>query len=283
MAPTTYSLPGGKAVVIDNLTQHYVAREPHLEMAIAELDVKIQGMRVYGSWPDYHIDLLDPQGEISVAMDYHGRRVAWWSDIPGIYTHLATFGEFAVTMQYVRGTRIRDVYLPVENPETLQFRARGALEHVFARKVSGFNRLYLPVRLLGRWFPGLKPLLYQYEVLMGEGLEGGFVRARAFGLDFRNRGALFAGEQYHEVRRVKVKHLAADPVDNCGGDGALTQAWRIWEVEAVTDAGTLLYRAERTHPPAMSGASTNQYHFAFEGSWRGAPVTGRGYGEFANL
>jgi hypothetical protein len=48
-------------------------------------------------------------------------------------------------------------------------------------------------------------------------------------------------------------------------------------------AGEFVYIATRTHPPAMVAPNTNQYHFTFQGSWCGAPVSGRGFGEYIHL
>ena len=283
LVPTTYALPDGGTLVLDNLAQNYLPRSTDLRMADAELDVRVLGARVRdqaadvayghitGIWPHYHIHLLNPEAEIRVRLDFTGRRILWLTDIPGFYTHFATFGDFEASVVYTRGTRIADVHLPLPAPETLAFRACGAVEHV-----SAANALWLPIRWR-RW------LHYHYEVLFGEGLEGGFVHARAFGLDYRNRGGLYAADAWHEIKRVRVRYTEGDPVDNCGGLGAFTRVPRQWHVEAATDAGALQYTALRTHPPAMTGSNTSQYHFEWQGTWRGQPAAGRGYGEYARL
>jgi hypothetical protein len=277
LVPTSYALPDGGTLVLDHLTQNYLPRSTGLRMADAELDVRVQGTpdvaygHITGAWPNYHIHLLNPEAEIRVRLDYTGRRILWWTDIPGFYTHFAAFGDFEATVVYNRGTRIHDVHLPLPNPETLKFRARGAVEHV-----SATNKLWLPIRLR-RW------LHYHYEVLFGEGLEGGFVYARAFGLEYRNRGGLYAGDAWHEIKQVRLRYAEHDPVDNCGGLGGFTKVPRQWHVDATTDAGPLQYTALRTHPPAMTGSNTSQYHFEWQGAWRGQSVAGRGYGEYARL
>jgi hypothetical protein len=33
----------------------------------------------------------------------------------------------------------------------------------------------------------------------------------------------------------------------------------------------------------MISANGNQYHFTFQGTWQGRPVTGRGYGEYIHF
>ncbi len=283
LVPTSYGLPDGGTLVLDNLAQHYLPRATDLRMADAELDVRVLGARVRdqatdvayghiaGMWPNYHIHMLNPEAEIRVRMEYTGRRILWLTDIPGVYTHFATFGDFDVVATYNRGTRISDVHLPLPNPETLKFRARGAVEHV-----SAANALWLPIRLR-------HGLHYHYEVLFGDDLEGGFVHARAFGLQYRNGGGLYMGDSFHEITGVRVRSTESDPVDNCGGLGAFARVPRRWQVEAKTDRGSLEYTASRTHPPAMTGSNTSQYHFEWEGTWGGQPVAGRGNGEYARL
>ena len=283
LVPTSYALPDGGTLVLDNLAQHYLPRSTDLRMADAELDVRVLGARVRdeatdvayghitGMWPHYRIHLLNPEAEIRVRLDFTGRRILWLTDLPGVYTHFAAFGDFEATVLYHRGTRIEDAHRPLPNPETFKFRARGAVEHV-----SAANALWLPVRPR-RW------LHYHYEVLFGDDLEGGFVHARAFGITCRNRGGLFVDDAWHEISGVRVHYTETDPVDNCGGLGGFTKVPRQWRVEAVTNRGTLQYTASRTHPPAMTGANTSQYHFEWHGTWGGRPAGGRGYGEYAQL
>jgi hypothetical protein len=295
LVPTAYQVPGGTPLVLSNLSQNYLAKQTDLVMADAELDVTILGSRtgnvtavepfghMEGTWPNYKLFFLNPEAEIRVALAFHGERIVWWTDLLGRYTHYSAFGAFDVTLEYARGVTIRDPHRPVPNPQKLQFQARGTVEHLAALEPFAYDWLWLPMRYLGRWFPSLKPVLYHHEVIIADGLEGGFVHARAFGVDFRNGGGLFAGAVYHPVKRVTVTYDGSDPVDNCGGLGEPTPVYRIWDVHASTGAGELVYIARRTHPPAMVGPNTNQYHFTFQGSWCGAPVSGRGFGEFIHL
>jgi hypothetical protein len=295
LVPTAYQLPAGESLVLSNLSQSYLAKQTDLEMADAELDVTILGSRtgqetteepyghIEGTWPNYRLFFLNPEAEIRIALTYHGERIVWWTDLPGRYTHFSAFGAFDVTLEYARGTNIADSHRPVPNPQTLQFRARGTVEHIAAREPFAFNWLWLPMRYLGRWFPSLKPILYRHEVVIADSLEGGFLHVRAFGVDFRNGGGLFAGAVYHRVQRVVVSYVASDPVDNCGGLGQPAPIYRTWGVRAATEAGELAYTATRTHPPAMAAPNASQYHFTFQGSWCGAPVAGRGFGEYIHL
>jgi hypothetical protein len=295
VVPTTYQLPEGASLVLSNLSQNYLAKQTDLEMADAELDVTILGDRpgnltteepygrIEGTWPNYRLSFLNPEAEIRIALAYQGERIVWWTDLPGRYTHFSAFGTFDATVEYSRGTTITDPHRPVPDSQKLRFQARGTVEHIAAREPFAFDWLWLPMRYLGRWFPSLKPILYHHEVVIGDGLEGGILHARAFGVDFRNGGGLFAGAVYHRIKHLAVSYAAADAIDNCGGLGALTPVYRSWDVRASTDAGELAYTATRTHPPAMAGPNTNQYHFTFQGTWLGAPVTGRGFGEYIHL
>ena len=295
LVPTTYKLPGGAPLVLSNLSQNYLTRATDLRMADAELDTTVLGSRtgnlttdepychIAGTWPNYRLSFLNPEAEIRVALTYHGERIVWWTDLPGRYTHFSAFGTFEVTMEYARGTNVRDPHRPPRHPQKLKFQARGTVEHISCLEPFAYNWLWLPMRYLGRWFPSLKPVLYHHEVIIADGLEGGFVHARAFGVDFRNGGGLFAGSVYHRVKHVTVLYDEPDPVDNCGGLGQPAPVYRRWDVGIKTDAGELTYVATRTHPPAMVAPDMNQYHFTFQGRWCGVSVSGRGFGEYIHL
>lgn len=295
MVPTSYQLPEGACLVLSNLSQNYLAKQTDLAMADAELDVTILGSRtgnlateepyghIEGAWPDYKLSFLNPDAEIRIALTFHGDRIVWWTDLPGRYAHFSAFGAFEATVEYMRGTTVADPHRPVASSRKLRFQARGTVEHIASITPFAFDWAWLPMRYLGRWFPSLKPVLYHHEIVIAEGLEGGILHARAFGVDFRNGGGLFAGATYHQVKRVTVSYGAADAVDNCGGLGAPTPVYRTWDVRAATAAGDLTYTAVRTHPPAMVASNTSQYHFDFQGNWCGAPISGRGFGEYIHL
>ena len=54
----------------------------------------------YGVDPNLAFDFGHaPDAEIRVHLDYTGRRLLWWTDIPGFYTHFATFGDFEVIFE----------------------------------------------------------------------------------------------------------------------------------------------------------------------------------------
>jgi hypothetical protein len=295
LVPTTYALPDGSPRTLVNLSQNYLTKDTDLEMADAELDVTIRGSRtgniatdepfghIEGTWPNYQLSFLNPEAEIRATLTFRGERIVWWIDLPGRYTHFSAFGSFDVVMEYGRGTAVEDRYRPVANPQELRFQARGTVEHLSALEPFAYDWLWLPMRHLNRWFPSLKPVLYHHEVVIARALEGGFVHARAFGVNFRNGGGLFAGSTYHPVKRVQVRYDDAEPVDNCGGLAKPAPVYRTWDVHATTEAGELVYMATRSHPPAMTAPNSNQYHFTFQGTWCGAPVSGRGFGEYIHI
>lgn len=293
--PTTYALPEGAHLVLANLSQSYLTRQTDLKMSDAVLNVAVLGSRtgnltteepfghIEGTWPDYQVSFRNPEAEIRATLRFHGERIVWWTDLPGRYTHYSAFGTFHVAMEYARGTTVTDPHRPLKNPREFHLQARGTVEHISSLEPFAYDWLWLPMRYLGRWFPSLKPILYHHEVLIAAGLEGGFLHARAFGVDFRNGGGLFAGDIYHQVTHVAVTYGTAEPMDNCGGLGKPAPVYRTWDVRATTGAGELTYAATRTHPAAMVAPNTNQYHFTFQGNWCGAAVSGRGFGEYVHL
>ena len=292
MVPTTSQLPDGSSIVLNNFAQSYLPKDRDLLMADGKLDVTVLGSRVdtevtnvpyghiRGTWPDYQIELLSPAAEIEVEMSFHGRRVLWWIDLPGRYTHFATLGRFQVTIRYMRGVNVQDVHRPAPRPEEVRFEARGAVEHLSAVRPAGFHQVWRRMLAAGSWVPALKPVRHHSEVFLSDSIEGGIMHTRALGRTLRNGGGLFAGDRYHEIKSVKVRYEEADPVDNCGGVGDYTPVWRKWRVEAVTDAGPLTYTAERTHPPALVSPNGNQYHFTYSGTWGSEAISGSGYGEY---
>jgi hypothetical protein len=295
LIPTTYQLPDGEKLVLGNLSQNYLTRQTDLRMDAEELDVTILGSRtgnfateepfghIEGAWPHYRLFFRNPEAEVHVSLKYVGEHIVWWTDLPGWYSHFSAFGNFEVVIEYARGTTVADIHRPLRNPCELRFQARGTVEHLSSREPFAYDWLWLPLRYIGRAFPSLRPILYHHEVIIAPGLEGGFIHARAFGADFRNGGGLFDGSHFHAVKRVRVSYGTAEPVDNCGGIGKPTPAYRTWDVHASTAEGELVYIATRTHPPAMVASNSNQYHFTFQGNWRGEPVTGHGYGEYIHL
>jgi hypothetical protein len=115
------------------------------------------------------------------------------------------------------------------------------------------------------------------------------MKARGFGIDFRNRGGVYFPHGYVEIRKVEVEYLDesnADLVDLCVGQpsGPLaTRYYRRWRVKADTSEGPLEYTAVREWPPASIGRSMIYYHFSYQGTFRGGPITGRGYGEYVHI
>ena len=162
----------------------------------------------------------------------------------------------------------------------------GGFEHGFARKPFNFDTLWLPVRLLKHIIPSLKPIRYHYELfLTSDGLQGGFMYARGFTIDFRNRGGLYVEDGYREIRGVKIEYLDHPPPDAGPKDGPGQPAkfYRRWKVRAMTDQGVMEYTGIRDWPAAPVTGHIMYYGFRFEGTYQGERIAGRGYGEYLRI
>jgi hypothetical protein len=167
--------------------------------------------------------------------------------------------------------------------QVVPLRGPGCFEHGFARKAFAANRLFLPVRLLQRVIPSFRPIRYHYELFMGGGLQGGFMRASAFGIDVRDRGGAYVNGNYVPIHRVRVAYSKPERVAaHCPGRPPTT-VYREWAVTAETDEGPLTYTAVRRFPPAPVATNMIYYPFTYEGRFRGQPISGRGYGEYVHL
>lgn len=295
LVPTVVRTPGG-VEEHNNLSQHYAPRDGGLQMAADRLDVAVSGPgmtapqtlqrygRIWGGWPDYFFDFLNPEAGVRATGRFRGERLVWWADLPGLFTYFAAFGTFPEgEVTYRRGTRKDDPHRVGGAEEKYPLRGPGCFEHGFARTLFAADRLFLPVRLLQWALPSFRPLRYHYELFFGEGLRGGFMRARAFGIDVRDRGGLYVGGEYVPVRGVEVAYARPERVAaHCPGRPPTT-VYREWEVTARTDAGPLRYRAVREFPPAAVATNMIYYPFTYAGSFRGQAVAGRGYGEYVHL
>ena len=112
------------------------------------------------------------------------------------------------------------------------------------------------------------------------------MKARGFGMDFRNRGGFFWKGQYKEIKSVKVIYLSTPEPDqvnlHCGVRAPVAFP-RNWQVEAVTSDGLLKYTAKREFPPAAIASNMMYYHFNYEGSYQGSSIRGTGYGEYLHI
>ncbi len=293
----------------NHLSQHYLPKETDfLQMKVNELDIGIKGYKVEadetkrfygtikGAWPNYSFDFINPEADIEFRLQYKARNIVWWADLPCVFTYFASFGQFTGSVIFNRGTHQTDPRKIPENKEQYDITGKGCFEHGFARKRFNFDKLWFPVRLFQRFVPSFKPLRYHYELLIGDQEHhGGFMHARGFGIDVRNRGGIYWKDKYKEIKGVKIlypkdwknRHLNPGPepdrvVSHCGPRPPV-EVPRAWKVEARTKDGLLEYTATRDWPPAAIATNMIYYHFSYKGTYSGTPISGRGYGEYLHM
>lgn len=298
LIPSEESINGRKETK-NNLCHFYLAKPTDLRMDSTTLDVTMTGIkgsddekteqygRVSGSWPQYRFEFSSPTTDIDFALNFQGEHILWWADIPHIFTYFAAFGRAAGTITYKRGTTRRDVHNLADVEEVYPIEGVACFEHGFARKPFNFDRFSFPITLAKKAIPSLKILRYHYELFVsGDDLRGGFMFARGFGIDFRNRGGLYHNGQYKEIRNIKIQYMddpEADLVDiHCSGRPPV-KFYRRWRLEAETTDGMLEYIGTREWPPASIGRNMIYYHFSYQGVYAGQSMSGRGYGEYAHL
>ncbi len=283
----------------NHLSHNYLPKETDLIMKNDQLNVAITGTkvigdeekepygRIRGSWPNYELEFINPQAEIKLTLNYKGENVVWWADVPDVFTYFAAFGKFDGKIIYKRGTSNDDAHKLMDKEEVYSIKGSGCFEHGFARKPFDFDSFWLPIRLLKNIIPSLRTVRYHYELLIGDNdLRGGFMYARGFGIDFRNRGGLFQNAKYNEIKSVEIKYLddpKPDLVDTYCSAQTPVKFYRSWKVRAVTDDGILEYVGTREWPPASIGRNMIYYNFSYEGSYKGQSISGRGYGEYAHI
>jgi hypothetical protein len=282
-----------------NLSSHYLPRRWHLYMNPHALDVSITGQqarqdeqfeeygRISGKWPVYRMHFLNPEGDILVDLDFTAEKVVWWADAPGLFTYFSVLGRFTGKLTLRSGSAKPDPHQIPSTREVYEVRGGGALEHGFARKLFGADRLFLPVRLFNYIAPSFRPIRYHYETFLSDGGErGGFMHARAFGIAVRDRGGFFLGGTYIPIDGVKITYFeepAPDLVAAHCPDRPPVTFYRKWRVQARTNDGVLEYTAARDFPPPAIASNMMYYHFAYEGSYRGRTLRGQGYGEYVHI
>jgi hypothetical protein len=283
----------------NNLSQHYLPRRWHLFMNPHALDVLITGQqarrdeafeeygRITGKWPHYRMRFLNPEGDILVDLQFTAEKVVWWADIPGVFTYFSVLGQFEGKLTLKSGSAKPDPHKIPTGEESYEVRGGGAMEHGFARKVLGADLPFLPVRLLNYVVPSFRPVRYHYETFIGEGGErGGFMHARAFGVAVRDRGGFFLDGAYIPIEGVKITYFE-DPAPDLAAAHCPSRPpvkfYRKWRVEARTNGGVLEYTGVRDFSPASIASNMTYYHFAYEGSYQGRAIKGRGYGEYVHI
>lgn len=233
---------------------------------------------VEGKWPDYRFHFRAPECGLEIELAYHGQKLVWWADVPGVFTYFSAFGQFSGKATLARSAAVGGIVeYQIEGP--------GGFEHGFARKPFSFDLLYLPVRGIQALFPSFRPVRYHYEVLIGDGdLCGGWMRASGFGIDLRNRGGLHLNGEYIPIQTIAVEYL--DPSENSSGSDSPrpgTTFYRRWRVQARTAVGPLEYVATHEWPPAPVATNMTFYNHSFEGTFRGRKIRGKGYGEYLHI
>ncbi|HVN82054.1 MAG TPA: hypothetical protein VMW38_23930 [Terriglobia bacterium] len=281
-----------------HLSHYYLPKASDLEMETDKLDVSICGLRVQddeetlrlgrirGRWPNYQLQFINQENEIRIDLNYEGKDIIWWADIPGLFTYFAAFGTFQGEIQFQRGNNHPEPHRIPDAEQSFSFSGFGCFEHGFARKPFDFDPLWSPLRFLKSLAPSLKFVRYHYELFIGSGeCYGGFMFARGFGINFRNRGGFFQDGSYTEIRKVDIEYpqgSETDQVDDCIGN-TTTSFPRRWKVRAETEGGELEYTAFRTFPPALVASNMTYYHFTYEGHHQGQAISGKGYGEYAHI
>lgn len=296
LAPTEITTPDGKERT-NYLSHRYLPKRSDLGIERDVLDVCVTGTkiardqgrepygRIRGSWPDYQFDFLNPEAEISVSFKGRMHNIVWWADVPRVFTYFAAFGQFEGTITYRRGTRKNDPGALMHQEEVYDFKGKGCFEHGCARKPFDFDSLWFPIRVLGNIVPSLKAVRYQYELFIGDqDLHGGFMFVWAFVVNLRHRGGFYLNGTYHRIKSVRIEYVTGDDekVGTCRGDSFAT-FHRQWRVRAATDDGVLEYTGTREWPPASIASNMIYYNFSYVGTYKGSPISGRGYGEYLSL
>jgi hypothetical protein len=280
----------------NHLSQHYLPKATDLAMDIQQLDVAIttgitnQGEavglygRISGQWPHYTFQFVNPETGLKCALRYHGDKLVWWADIPHIFTYFAAFGTLGGEITYRRTASQNETGAITASEQVQPINGRGAFEHGFARKPFNYDGLWRPVNWLKKFIPSLNPVRYNYEVFIGDDhCRGGFMYARAFGIDYRNRGGVYLNDVYTPINRVKIAYLDHPPPDIVDSSGQPEKFYRRWKVRAETNEGVLEYTGTREWPPPCITGHMIYYTFSYEGSYLGQPIGGRGYGEYLHM
>ncbi|MGH9376803.1 MAG: hypothetical protein ACRD1J_11685 [Terriglobia bacterium] len=296
LLPSEVFDPAGGIEKANFLFHRYLPKRRALTMKTGALDVSITGPdpltskmselygRVEGAWPHYKFNFVQPQAQIAISVSYHAEDIVWWADVPQVFTYFASFGTYEGTLKYVR--RLNEeggAAAPAE--EMTAIRGRGGFEHGFSRRPFSFNILWSPLRLITTLIPSFHPVRYHYELLIGDnGLHGGFMLARGFGIDFRNRGGFYLNGKYVPVQSIEVEYIEYESGVAGKQSGKRAAAFpRKWKVRAATTEGFLEYDSVREWPPPAISSNMTYYNFTFSGSYKGQPANGRGYGEYLSI
>jgi hypothetical protein len=284
--------PSAEGAPKPNVLAHSYVSKTELKMKIRDLDVAIEGEapsryggqpfsgHVSGKWPEYSLHFVGTQLGAVVDVRFQANDLVWWADLPGIFTYFSAFGEFRGTISF------RDPDGAEKPGKLFPLNGKGAFEHGFARKPWNFDQLYKPIRAVQRIFTGYRPIRYHYESFVSsDGFHGGWMYARVFGIDFRNRGGIYWDEQYIPILGVEIEYADPEPsqLPRPLEDRAGVPFYRRWMVRARTRNGVLEYTARRESPPPPVATNMTYYHLTLDGFYRGRKIRGAGYGEYLNI
>lgn len=249
----------------------YRPKHQNLQIKPNSLDVKLAGRgEIMGKWPEYNFKISNPQEGLEVTLHYKARDIIWWADIPGVFTYFTTFG-------------FMDGELKTEEGTSEKISSPGCFEHGYSKKLFDYDTLFLPIRLWRRLFP-IKIVHYHYELFFTEeGMHGGIMKAKGFGIEVRNRGGIYLPDREEYVRIKKIRDIKYQKPRRMEiGCAARPETfYEQWDVEAETEKGILRYTAKQENPPAHTARHMIFYSFIFEGSLGSQRLSGKGYGEYA--
>ncbi len=286
----------GETKKVTRLSQHYLTKATDLVMSAKPLDVTIAtgtvhrnettGLygRMSGEWPHYIFQFVNPEVGLKCTLRYQGDKIVWWADVPNIFTYFAAFGTFEGEIIYQKEAGQNEMSAPPPPEEVLTVKGRGGFEHGFARKPFNYDGLWLPIKWLKKIIPTLNPVRYHYELFVGaDNCQGGFMYARGFGIDFRNRGGFHLNGVYKPINSVTIDYLDHPAPDVVESSGQPEKFYRSWRVKAETDEGILEYTGTREWPPACITGHMIYYNFSYEGTYLRQRISGRGYGEYLRI
>lgn len=279
-----------------HLSQYYLPKATNLTMNHKKLDVAIKGTKVNidekaeqyskisGDWPNYKFEFINQEAEFN--LNYKGDKIVWWADAPRVFTYFAAFGEFDGKIIYKIGKNKEDNNNSEDEKKAYVIKGVGGFEHGFARKPFNFDGFWLPIRWLKKLFPSFNPVRYHYELFIGDdNIQGGFMNARGFGIDFRNRGGFYMNGIYQKINSVKIEYLEKPEPEQPETNSSVqaVKFYRRWKVKAMTDNGILEYIGTRKWPLAPITRNMTYYYFSYEGTYKGQNINGRGYGEYLHI
>jgi hypothetical protein len=258
-----------------HLFRRYLPKRTDLAIRREQLLVAVKDWgEIGGHWPYYRIQMRDPTADVEVSLEYSGRDLLWWADLPHLFTYFAAFGEFHGAVTF--------------NGQEYAISGLGSFEHGFARKPFNFDGLLKPLRLLQKLIP-FTLIHYHYNLLVGaDGFHGGMMLAQGIGTDFRNLGGIyFPDGRFRRLSRITVESLEIEDIAGQSVTPAVPFPKR-WRVRAQAEGATFEYTATRDAPPALIAAHMIYCDFRYEGMLREPAgqtyqLAGHGYGEYVRI